>query len=147
MGIAGLAKAFNGGALGPVLDAFVPNKPAPTAAKSNTTSTPVAKPAPMSFESAPKMHNGGPVLRDGVYQLKKGEHVLTEPEARKAKKHALMASGMTSLSKVVPVPPSRKGATSGEPKVVVKPEKKATASIKVRPEKNQATQVKPQIGK
>ena len=47
----------------------------------------------------PKMHNGGPVTADGGYQLKKGEHVLTAAEAVKARKHALMAAGMKSLSK------------------------------------------------
>jgi lysophospholipid acyltransferase (LPLAT)-like uncharacterized protein len=46
-----------------------------------------------------KMHNGGPVMADGVYRLKAGEHVLTAPEAAKAKKHAMMASGMKSLAK------------------------------------------------
>lgn len=45
------------------------------------------------------MHNGGPVLADGAYRLKAGEHVLTAPEATKARKHALMASGMKSLAK------------------------------------------------
>jgi hypothetical protein len=47
---------------------------------------------------APKMHRGGPVKKDGIYDLKKGEHVLTAEEATKARKHALMASGMKSLS-------------------------------------------------
>ena len=47
----------------------------------------------------PTMHNGGPVLADGGYQLKAGEHVLTASEAAKARKHALMASGMKSLAK------------------------------------------------
>lgn len=50
----------------------------------------------------PKMHNGGPVVADGAYQLKAGEHVLTETEAKKAKKHALMASGIKSLAKAGP---------------------------------------------
>ena len=52
--------------------------------------------------TAPKMHNGGPVLADGVYSMKKGEHVLTEAEAKKARKHALMAAGMKSLAKATP---------------------------------------------
>jgi hypothetical protein len=47
----------------------------------------------------PSLHNGGPVLADGGYQLKAGEHVLTASEAGKARKHALMASGMKSLAK------------------------------------------------
>jgi hypothetical protein len=49
----------------------------------------------------PKMHKGGPVKADGAYNLKAGEHVLTEPEAALARKHALMASGMKSLAKPV----------------------------------------------
>ena len=50
----------------------------------------------------PKMHNGGPVPADGVYQMKKGEHVLTEAEAKKARKYALMGAGMKSLAKAAP---------------------------------------------
>jgi hypothetical protein len=49
------------------------------------------------LNSLPKMHKGGPVLADGAYQLKAGEHVLAKGEAAKATKHALMASGMKSL--------------------------------------------------
>lgn len=47
----------------------------------------------------PKMHKGGPVMADGDYNLKAGEHVLTGPEAAKARTHALLASGMKSLAK------------------------------------------------
>ena len=47
----------------------------------------------------PKMHKGGTVTADGGYDLKAGEHVLTAPEAAKARQHALMASGMKSLAK------------------------------------------------
>jgi hypothetical protein len=47
---------------------------------------------------APKMHKGGPVPKDGVYTLKKGEHVLTEKESDLVKKHAIMASGLKSLT-------------------------------------------------
>src|SRR5579864_4093498 len=50
----------------------------------------------------PKMHNGGTVKADGDYNLKAGEHVLTAPEAAKARQHALMASGMKSLAKLAP---------------------------------------------
>lgn len=46
----------------------------------------------------PKMHKGGPVEADGVYELKAGEHVLTQPEAEKARKHAMLAVGMKSLA-------------------------------------------------
>lgn len=45
------------------------------------------------------MHTGGPVMEDGVYRLQAGEHVLTASEAAKARKHALMVSGMKSLAK------------------------------------------------
>ena len=51
------------------------------------------------YVNAPKMHKGGPVLADGVYSMKAGEHVLTAAEADKARKHALMAVGMKSLAK------------------------------------------------
>ena len=47
----------------------------------------------------PNLHSGGPVLQDGPHNLKAGEHVLTAKEADKARKHALMASGMKSLAK------------------------------------------------
>ena len=49
------------------------------------------------YEGAPKMHKGGPITADGVYALKAGEHVLAPGEADKARKHAIMASGMKSL--------------------------------------------------
>ena len=52
-----------------------------------------------AVKNAPKMHSGGPVMADGVYQLKAGEHVLTAPEAQKARRHAMMAAGMKSLAK------------------------------------------------
>lgn len=55
--------------------------------------------AKMALNDAPKMHKGGPVKKSGTYQLQAGEHVLTAPEAVIARKHALMASGMKSLSK------------------------------------------------
>jgi len=57
----------------------------------------------------PKMHNGGTVKADGDYNLKAGEHVLTAPEAAKARQHALMASGMKSLAKPAP---ARKGTAT-----------------------------------
>jgi hypothetical protein len=53
------------------------------------------------------MHTGGPVHADGAYQLKAGEHVLTAPEAAKARTHALAASGMKSLAK-----PAKHGTAS-----------------------------------
>jgi hypothetical protein len=57
----------------------------------------------------PKLHKGGPVPADGAYQLKAGEHVLTAPEAAKARTHAMLASGMKSLAKPAP---ARKGNAS-----------------------------------
>lgn len=54
-----------------------------------------------------KMHNGGTVKADGPYDLKAGEHVLTEKEAATARNHALMASGMKSLTN--PGPKAGKG--------------------------------------
>ena len=50
-------------------------------------------------DNTPKMHNGGPVVADGTYQLKAGEHILTADEAKRARKHALMFAGMKSLTK------------------------------------------------
>jgi hypothetical protein len=46
-----------------------------------------------------RRHNGGPIPKDGLVSLKAGEHVLTEAEAKQARKHALMAAGMKSLAK------------------------------------------------
>jgi len=52
-----------------------------------------------AVSALPKMHDGGPILADGGHQLKAGEHVLTAPQAKMARKHALMAVGLKSLSK------------------------------------------------
>lgn len=46
----------------------------------------------------PKLHKGGPVPSDGAYQLKAGEHVLTAPEAGRARQHALIRAGMRSMA-------------------------------------------------
>ncbi len=81
-------------------------KPAPTPTKSSPSigdELMVKKAMVDKARSAlPKMHKGGPVNADGDYNLKAGEHVLTEPEAALARKHALMASGMKSLAKPAP---------------------------------------------
>lgn len=61
-------------------------------------------------QALPKMHKGGTVKVDGDYNLKAGEHVLTAPEAAKARNHALMASGMKSLA--TPGPRVRTGNAS-----------------------------------
>lgn len=58
--------------------------------------------ANMALTDAPKMHKGGTVKADGNYNLKAGEHVLTAPEAAKARNHALMANGMKSLVQPAP---------------------------------------------
>jgi hypothetical protein len=83
------------------------SKPAPTP-------TPAPKPAPTIGDELaakkimvdkarsalpPNMHKGGPVLTDGTYNLKAGEHVLAKGEADKARKHAILASGLKSLAK------------------------------------------------
>lgn len=146
-------------ALGDANSKFPSPKPAATAAPKPATAP---KPAGIGEElkaksdnvgmyaTAPKMHNGGPVMKDGIYDLKAGEHVLTQPEATKARKHAMMAAGMKSMMKPGPkmsakaAPKTAK--TSGEPAVMDKaqkmPEKKTTTDIKVRPEKNQAAKIK-----
>jgi hypothetical protein len=80
----------------------------------------------------PKMHNGGPVPADGGYQLKKGEHVLTAAEALKARKHALMASGMSSLAKGAMKTPQPK--TAGEPEKLGA-KKTTSTGVKTTPEK------------
>jgi len=73
----------------------------------------------------PKLHNGGPVLADGAYQLKAGEHVLTAPEAKKARKHALMAAGMKSL------------ANPGKASPVKSVSKKPSKGVSIRPNKTE----------
>ena len=50
-------------------------------------------------DDALSYHKGGEIPTDGTYKLKAGEHVLTAAEAAKARKHALMVSGMKSLAK------------------------------------------------
>lgn len=120
--------------------AFPAAKPAPA----KPTPAPASKPTPTisdelkakqdnvnQYMNAPKMHNGGPVAADGVYQLKKGEHVLTAPEAAKARKHAMMAVGMKSLAKENP-----KATALSTTKA---PEKKSTHGVTV---KNQVAKVK-----
>lgn len=72
------------------------------------------------MKAIPKMHKGGPVLKDGPVMLKAGEHVLAKGEADKARKHALMASGMKSLAVPVvkaaaaPAKPAVKAAPKGD---------------------------------
>lgn len=91
--------------------------------------------------SLPKMHDGGPVKKDGAYQLQAGEHVLTAVEARIARRHAIAASGMKSLAKWAPK------KTSGEPAKSKTGEKKNTSNITVRPEKNQDKKIPDQAKK
>lgn len=76
-----------------------------SAAKSPSLGTELATKKAMvdkAMSALPKLHKGGPVPKDGAYNLKMGEHVLTAPEAAKAKNHALMAGGMKSLAKPAP---------------------------------------------
>ena len=79
-----------------------------------------------AYEKAyPKMHNGGPVPHDGLYQMKRGEHVLTEAEAKKARKFALMGAGMASLAKAAPkvVKAAKENKKSGGLTTTVAPSK------------------------
>jgi hypothetical protein len=73
-----------------------------------------------SMTALPKMHEGGPVVSDGGYDLKAGEHVLTESQAKMARKHALMSIGMKRLSKPSPLSsqpePAEKSAKSSPKK-------------------------------
>lgn len=69
--------------------------------------------------SVPKMHKGGPIMADGIYALKAGEHVLAPGEADKARKHALMASGMKSLASPGKRAPKGKASMSVEGSNVV----------------------------
>jgi hypothetical protein len=91
----------------------------------------------------PKMHNGGPVAADGAYQLKAGEHVLTEPEAKIVRKHAMMAVGLKSLAKT----PDGAGTPKSKMDKSGNASKKSTSGITVRPEKKQAAQVKQQMAR
>lgn len=85
----------------------------------------------------PKMHNGGPVLADGVYSLKKGEHVLTPQEADIARKNALTQAGLKSLAirgKAAKTAPMTEPA--GAPKKPASSAGKVVKGISVRPEKS-----------
>lgn len=55
-------------------------------------------PSVIPMQPIESRHKGGPIIKDGVYKLKAGEHVLTEDEAHQARKHAIMASGIKSLA-------------------------------------------------
>jgi hypothetical protein len=94
-----------------VLEGTVTDKPKDTNAnKISAVGSAVAKAGALMSASKPplpakpalEMHSGGPVKKDGTYSLKMGEHVLTEAEAKLARKHALLASGMKSLSQPAP---------------------------------------------
>ena len=120
-----------------VAPAAAPKPAAPKSADANlgvelANKGKMMKNAKMALTDAPKMHKGGPVKADGVYTLKAGEHVLTAPEAAKARTHALMASGMKSLAK--PAPKAPKGTAS----MTVTPMPKTTAT-----DKTLASPVKP----
>lgn len=87
----------------------------------------------MGMSSVPILHKGGPVLKDGVYRLKAGEHVLASGEADKARKHALLASGIKSLANF--------GKSAGEPTKKKPTEKKSVSGIVIRAEKNQSNKI------
>lgn len=166
-----LSKASTMSASLPKAAAPAPKPSAPVKAKAPTLSDELSAKGQMVGEAKkalavtpPKMHRGGAVKQDGVYQLKKGEHVLTEEEAMHAHKHALMASGLGSMARSVAqaykagdsqsaAPAKSAGKTSmtkGQPvKIDMKhkapADKKSTKAVVVRPEKNQAAQVKQQM--
>ena len=98
---------------------------------------------PQQTQSAPSMHDGGPVATDGPYHLKAGSHVLTMAQAKMARKHALMSVGMKRGGMTQP---AKTAKTPGEPTKLnaahKKAEKKSTSDITVRPEKKQAAQIK-----
>ena len=113
-----------------------------TAAKTSRAKATTAGKVSGTTPVMPSMHEGGPVPADGPYNLKAGEHVLTAPQVKMVRQHALMAVGM---KKGLVAPAS--GATAGEPKKIdaaaKKPaSKKATKGITVRPEKSQTKQIK-----
>ncbi len=96
------------------------------------------KNARTALGDVPKMHKGGPVPKDGIYNLKAGEHVLTAPEAVKARSHALAASGMKSLAKASPkysasmtVTPMPK--TTATDKTLASPAKPGMPSMSISP--------------
>jgi hypothetical protein len=136
--LAGANKAFP--------SAMAPKNPAPAKASAKTSSS-ISTGEPEKgikselqskadnvdsyVKSLPKLHDGGPVKKDGAYQLKAGEHVLTPVEAKIARRHAIAMSGLKSLAKYS----SKK--TGGEPAKPKTGEKKTTSTITVRPEKNQ----------
>ena len=93
----------------------------------------------MNANAVPKMHNGGPVIGDGPRMLKDGEHVLTAAEAKKARKHGLMAVGLKSLAKEVP---AKKPMAAENDEEQPMPSKKPISDIKVRPEKNASAKIK-----
>lgn len=75
---------------------------APTLGQELAEKAKMVRNANMALTDAPKMHKGGTIKADGNYNLKAGEHVLTAPEAAKARNHALMANGMKSLVQPAP---------------------------------------------
>lgn len=152
------------GAAKAALDSAKAKFPSPKAVPSATPrpAAPVMKPAAGGFDggkgigaelkaksdnvdqyaqSMPKMHNGGPVVGDGPRWLKDGEHVLTGPEAKIVRKHAMMAVGLKSLAKT----PDGAGTPKSKMDKSGNASKKMTSGITVRPEKKQAAQVKQQM--
>jgi hypothetical protein len=85
-------------------------------------------------DALPKMHEGGPVQADGAYGLKAGEHVLTQPQAKMARRHALMSIGMNRLSQPAAPGAAEPAAKPAKktPGVSVKSEKKSDKKVKVK---------------
>lgn len=91
-----------------------PSTSKPASAPASTTTAPApAKPAPTvadelkakqdnvkQYAAAPKMHKGGPIKKGGVYNLKRGEHVLAPKEAKKMRMIAGLKSLQSAGSKV-----------------------------------------------
>lgn len=91
---AGLSKA--GQALSEATSKIGDTAAAKASSAAHDVDVPKQATAPTSF------HKGGSVKKSGVYRLKKGEHVLTEPEVGKVRSHAMLAAGLKSLAKSGP---------------------------------------------
>jgi hypothetical protein len=137
-----------------VLEGTVTNKsavPGKVAKVATAVASNLAKASPMYHppEAAKppiEMHSGGPVMKDGTYSLKMGEHVLTEPEAKMARKHALMASGMKSLSKPAPTAATNNAKSVAETASKVKVTKPAPSPKAPSDRKAGLVNVKPASG-
>jgi hypothetical protein len=94
------------------------------------------------LKSLPKMHQGGEIPADGAYQMLAGEHVLTAAEAKKARKHALLAVGMKSLAKTSPKPKQVGAPTENDEETPIKGKQKSMAGINAKPSAVKASKIK-----